>query len=135
MLKYRNKHLGELAHQLTISPRRLRVGQLEGIDRLLDLIKAEKSYPYDLVCFHITGHRPLKQNQKTSVGSEDLLADLASMADHISRKAAIPVAELSGTYDIHDTVAEGLGVSTKTIRRWRCRGLVGIRAVCVDGVS
>ncbi|MCH7526001.1 MAG: sigma-70 family RNA polymerase sigma factor [Planctomycetes bacterium] len=135
MLKYRNKHLGELAHQLTLSPRRLRNPQLEGIDRLLDLVDAKKSYPYDLVCFHITGHRPLKQNQKPPIAGQAMIADLPTMADHITRKAAIPVADLCGDYETHEVVAKRLGVSTKTIRRWRPRGLVGVRAVCEDGVS
>ncbi len=134
MFKYTNSDMAELAHQLTLSPRHLRVGQIEGIDRVLDLLDVEKCYPYDWVCFHITGRRPHKQNQKPPVSGSELVADLPMMAEHITRKGAPSVAELSGEYLTHDALSSQLEVSTKTVRRWRSRGLLGIRAVGDDGV-
>lgn len=135
MPKYKNSSLGELAHQLTLSPRRLRVKQIAGVDRLLDLVDVGKSYPYDLVCFHITGTRPLIQNQKNAIGGDQLVADLPTLAEHVTRKSAIPLADLPGEYNTHDEVSAALEVSTKTLRRWRARGLLGLRAVFDDGVS
>ena len=135
MPKYKNTSIGELAHQLTLSPRRLRVRQIAGVDRLLDLVDVEKSYPYDLVCFLITGTRPLKQNQKPAIGGAQLVADLPTLAEHVTRKSAIPLSDLPGDYSTHDAVSAELSVSTKTLRRWRGRGLLGIRAVFEDGVS
>lgn len=134
MFKYVNSDLGELAHQLTLSPRHLRVRQIEGIDRILDLVDSAKTYPYDWVCYHITGRRPLKQNQKPSISGVRLTTDLPTMAEHITRKRAPTLAELPGEYQTHEALSANLGVSTKTIRRWRCRGLLGLRAVCDDGV-
>jgi len=134
MFKYVNSDMAELAHQLTLSPRHLRVRQIEGIERVLDLLDADKSYPYDWVCFHITSRRPHKQNQKPSVSGSALVCDLPMMAEHITRKGAPFFADLSGKYLTHDALSSQLEVSTKTIRRWRSRGLLGIRAVGDDGM-
>lgn len=135
MFKYMNSDMAELGHQLTISPRHLRVRQIAGIDRVLELIDCRKSYPYDWVCFHITGRRPLKQNQKPPISGTQLTTDLPTIAEHITRKGAPSLSDLAGEYQTHDSVSADLGVSTKTIRRWRRRGLLGIRAVCDDGLA
>ncbi len=135
MLKYLNNDLGALAHQLARSPRHLRLKQLAGIDRLLDLVVLEKSYPYDLVCFHITGTQPQKPNQKPAIPTTQLLGDLPTMAEDITRKSAVPASSLKGQQHTLEALSAHLEVSTKTIRRWRNRGLLGIRATGGDGVS
>ena len=135
MFRYANSDMAELGHQLTISPRHLRRRQIEGIDRILDLIRTDKNYPYDWVCFHITGRRPHKPNQKSALSGGELTADLPTMAEHLTCKGAPSVADLAGRYRTHDALSAELEVSTKTIRRWRHRGLLGIRAVCDDGVA
>ncbi|MEE9294971.1 MAG: sigma-70 family RNA polymerase sigma factor [Phycisphaerae bacterium] len=134
-LRYANSDLGELALQLALSPRHLRQRQLEGIDRLLDMVVPAKSYPYDLICFHITGTRTLKQNDRPAAAASQLLADLPAMAEQITRRAAIPVGDLKGKHKTLDALSSELEVSSKTIRRWRSRGLLGIRAMGDDGVS
>ena len=131
-LKYLNAGLGELAMQLAMSPHHLRRRQLEGIDRLLDLADPKKSYPYDLVYFHITGTRPLNSTERPGVTGPQLLADLTAMAEQITRRAAIPASELKGEHKTLDALSSELEVSTKTIRRWRSRGLLGIRAIADD---
>ena len=55
MAKFYNNDMADLAHQLTISPRRLRVEQILGIERLYLLIDPDKAYPFDFVCHAITG--------------------------------------------------------------------------------
>jgi RNA polymerase primary sigma factor len=132
---YANSDMADLAHQLSIGPRHLRLGQFNGIDGLLELVDPEKSYPYDFVRFHITGLRPHKPNQRPSVGGEDLLTDLTTMAEHITRKAAIGIDDIDDTLTTQDDLASDLGVSKKTVRRWRSRGLLGLRVVCDDRVS
>ncbi len=63
MPNYKNADIAELAHQLTLSPRRLRLSQIAGAERLLELVERETAYPYDFVCFHLTGYRPLKPSK------------------------------------------------------------------------
>ncbi len=135
MYKYAINEIAELAHQLTISPTRLRISQLEGIERLLGMVQAEGSYPYELVCFHVTGYAPKNQEPRPTMVGRKLIPDLVTMAEHISRKAALPVTALTKEHKSQEELAEQLNVSGKTIRRWRNRGLMGVRVVFDDGVN
>ena len=135
MYKYVSSETGELAHQLTLSPARLRLSQLEGIEKLLGMVKPEASYPYELVCFHITGYRPRGNQPRPAIAGRKLIPDLVVMAEQISRKANIPVTALTEKYVLQEELGLQLGVSTKTIRRWRSRGLMGVRALFADGAS
>ena len=136
MTKFFNSDLADLAHQLERSPRRLRLEQIQGIERVLGLVEADKAYPYDFVCYHITKYR--KRGQPTTeyvVPGKALISDLVTMGETISRKAGLSVAELGEPYSTQQEVADELDVSTKTVRRWRDRGLLGIRVVYEDGVN
>ena len=135
MAKYLSSDIAQLAHQLTLAPRRLRLGQLEGIEKLLGMIEEGVPYPYDLICYTITGTRLRSREERGSIPAEALVPDLVTMADQLSRKAKLTAAELTEPFQLHEDLAEGLQVSTKTIRRWRRRGLTGLRAVFEDGVG
>ncbi len=136
MPKFFNSDMAELALQLTLSPRRLRMEQIRGIENLIGLIEPDRAYPFELVCYRITKYRK-RGPAKTgfSIPGKALISDLVAMAEVISRKAAIAVSELQEPHKTHQQVAEELDVSTKTIRRWRSRGLMGIRVVFEDGVN
>ncbi|HUU83024.1 MAG TPA: sigma-70 family RNA polymerase sigma factor [Phycisphaerae bacterium] len=135
MYKYASSDIGELAHQLTLAPARLRLGQLAGIENLLGMVKPEGSYPYELVCYHITGYKPRGKQPRPAISGRRLIPDLVVMAEHISRKGNIPVEALTERYVLQEELGRKLSVSTKTIRRWRSRGLMGVRAVFADGTN
>lgn len=135
MPKFFNQEVADLTQQLTRSPRRLRMEQVHGIDRLLGMIDQEKAYPFEFVCFHITKFRKREPSTGFSVPGKALVSDLVTMAEILTRQANVPVVELGEKYQTHEEVAQALGVSTKTIRRWRNRGLMGIRVVFEDGVN
>ena len=67
MFNYHSGDLAELAHQLTLAPRRLRLQQLDGIESLLGMVDPDTAYPYDLVCYTITGYHSRTPNQRASV--------------------------------------------------------------------
>ncbi|MCB9851013.1 MAG: sigma-70 family RNA polymerase sigma factor [Phycisphaerales bacterium] len=135
MPTFATKDLAELAHQLLLSPRQKRLSQIHGINTLLGLVDAEKSYPYDMVCFHITGYRNRRNSERPAIPGDKLVGDLVTLAEHITRKNAIPVAEVGEPVRGYEELASDLKVSTKTIRRWRKRGLMGFRVADTDGVS
>jgi RNA polymerase sigma factor (sigma-70 family) len=135
MPKFYNRDMADLAHQLTISPRRLRVEQIRGIEQLLALIDPERTYPFDFICYTITGFRKKRPTTSPSVPGKALTNDLVSLAEFITRKSSLSVSEIDEPTETHVDLAGQLDVSTKTIRRWRSRGLMGIRAVCDDGVN
>lgn len=135
MTNFFNRELAELAHQVSLSPRRLRVGQLDSVQTLLSAIEPKKAYPFEFVCFRITGYHKRGPSMGASIPGKALIADLVSLAEYVSRKANLDVSELHEAVLSQEQVADELKVSTKTIRRWRSRGLLGARAVCRDGVS
>jgi RNA polymerase primary sigma factor len=135
MPKFFNSDLADLAHQLTLSPRRLRVEQLRGIERLLATVEPSRAYPYEFVCFHITGYRKRGGTTGDSIPGKALISDLVTMGEVLSRKSRLTVSEIGEPVDSHLEVAQRLSVSTKTVRRWRNRGLMGLRAYCDDGVN
>jgi RNA polymerase sigma factor (sigma-70 family) len=136
MTKFFHNQLADLAMQLERSPRRLRLQQLQGVERLLALVESDRTYPFDFICFHITGYRKRgAPDAGPTLNGRSLIDDLVSLAEVISRKANLTVGELGGPYQTHEQVAVQLGVSTKTIRRWRSRGLMGLRVVFEDGVN
>jgi RNA polymerase primary sigma factor len=135
MATFASKDLAELAHQLLLSPRQKRLEQIQGIERLLGLVEADKSYPYDMVCFHITGYRNRRKSDRAAIPGDKLVGDLVALAEHITRKNAIPQDEVTEQLRGYEELASDLKVSTKTIRRWRKRGLMGFRVADADGVS
>jgi RNA polymerase primary sigma factor len=135
MAKFHHPTLAELTHQLTLSPRRLRVEQVHGIDRLLGVVEPSRSYPFEFVCFHITKYQKRGTGQGSNLSGKTLIGDLVTMAEVISRRANLAAAELGESLETHAELAKRLQVSTKTIRRWRGRGLMGVRVVFEDGVN
>ena len=132
---YFNADLEQLAHQLTLSPRRLRLKQIARIEDLLAVADPDRAYPYDWVCYHITKYRKRGEDTGPSIPGKALVSDLVRMVEQISRKANIALSEITEPHLSQEEVAAELSVSTKTIRRWRRWGLLGIRVVYEDGVS
>lgn len=135
MPKYFCPEISELTHQLTLSPRRLRVVQIQGIEKLLGMIERDRAYPYELVCFVITGFRKRGAASERLLAGKALTCDLMTMAEVLSRHARLKAAELAEEYKTHQEVADELKVSTKTVRRWRSLGLMGLRVDFADGVN
>ncbi|MFQ5590176.1 MAG: sigma-70 family RNA polymerase sigma factor [Phycisphaerae bacterium] len=136
MPKFFNSDMADLAHQLTLSPRRIRMEQIRGVEKLLDVIEPDRAYPFEYVCFAITRYRKRGRcGASASIPGKALIADLVTLAELISRKANLRPSELGDSYLTHQELADHLQVSTKTVRRWRNRGLLGLRVVFEDGVS
>lgn len=135
MPRFYNSDMADLAHQLTLSPRRLRMEQIRGIERLLGLVEHDRSYPFEFVCFHITAFHKRGRETSHSIPAKALVLDLVTMAEVVSRKANLLVSELGEEHLNHAQLADELHVSTKTVRRWRTHGLMGVRVLYPDGVN
>lgn len=135
MPKFYNKDMAELAHQLTYSPRRLRVKQIDGVETLLGLVEPDRAYPFEFICCRITGYQKRGPEISASIPGQALIGDLVTLAEVISRKAGLTTAEVGEPFQTHQELADELRVSTKTVRRWRDRGLMGLRLVFEDGVN
>jgi RNA polymerase sigma factor (sigma-70 family) len=108
-------------------PKRLRLRQLLAIEFLLSVVESEHSYPFEFVCHALTGYRPTGSDAGRLSSAVDLVSDLVTLAETLSGDADLCVDALSEPVFSVAELAQRLDVSTKTIFRWRRRGLVGWR--------
>ena len=127
MSAYRHPALKQLAdQQVRFVPPPRRLEQLQRAERLLAEVAGGKEYPYQYVCYRVTDYRP-DAYPDLLIGSEDLRNDLGLMiSDLAGSLPAIPVEEVPEPVLTLEQISEKLNVSTKTINRWRKRGLIGL---------
>ncbi len=126
--------IGELARQLLVSPQRHRLRQMEGAEYLVHLIEPKQSYPYDLIVYHITQYRRAKQaKEQPLLQGKPLISDLVQLIEDLSNSIDLSADQLGQAYWTLDQLGERLRISSKTIHRWRRRGLVSYRAKTRDG--
>jgi RNA polymerase sigma factor (sigma-70 family) len=112
--------------QVRFAPPARRMEQLARAERLLAEIDVQKKYPYQFVCFRITEFRPDTFPELLIAGEElrhDLGLFIARLAESIP---AIPVEEVQEPVLTLDEMSKRLNVTTKTLNRWRKRGLIGL---------
>lgn len=117
--------------QARYAPKERRLEQLEKAERLLGEIDQSKVYPYDYLCFRITGYRPEGWSALTLEGGE-VLRDLRLFVEDLSATIRLPVEQATEPVLTVDEVSRKFNVSTRTVNRWRRRGLVARRFV-IDG--
>jgi RNA polymerase primary sigma factor len=129
MEAYSSPQIELLAAQLLRGPRRLRLRQLLSIEFLLSVVEPGGQYPYDFVCHALTGYRSAKPEPAGArlLAADDLVPDLVALAEVLSGDADIPAGSLAAPAYTVAELAERFDVSTKTICRWRRRGLAGWR--------
>lgn len=133
MRKIKNPHLDQLLMQLHFTPEEKQRKELEAAEKLYSLIDETKQYPYDFVCFHITGYHPNQDINEQLLDGADLRSDLELFVAKLSGNLASPVVEAGQTVYTTEALAERFAVSTKTIRRWRKRGLLARKFIFADG--
>jgi len=134
MVAYTNKSMSDLAAELTAGLKRLRKGYIDAAEALLKTIDSAQEYPYDFVVYSLTGYRGGGGTApNVAMTGESLRADLLRLMIAICDSTTIRISD----YDepVHDTaaLARRFHVSTKTIQRWRRRGLPARRLVFADG--
>jgi RNA polymerase primary sigma factor/RNA polymerase sigma factor len=117
--------------QVRFAPRDRKLEQVENAERLLAEIESERSYPYEYVCFRVTGYRPGATPHLTMVG-EDVAHDLQRFIEDVSDAASLRVDEVGQPVYTVEELSKMFNVSTKTISRWRQQGLVS-RRLLFDG--
>jgi RNA polymerase primary sigma factor/RNA polymerase sigma factor len=114
--------------QIRFAPRAKKLQQVEAAERLISEIDPEKIYPYEYVCFRITGYRPEAAAQVKIQGG-DLLHDLRLLVEDLSDSADMSAENIGEQVLTVEELAKQFNVSTKTISRWRELGLVSRRLV------
>ncbi len=128
MSSFKNPAMKQLTdQQVRFAPPARRSDQLARAERLLDEIEPTRRYPYQFVCFRITDYRP-DSYRDLLIRGDDLKHDLYLFMDELARSMpALPVEQAPEPILTLEQISKRLNVSTKTISRWRERGLVGRR--------
>ena len=125
--EYRSQILKQLRdQQVRYAPREKKLEQVANAEDLLHEIDVEKTYPYELLCFRVTGYRP-ESTPHLTIAGEDLAHDLRLFIEDVSDAADVRVEEVGQPVYTVDDLSKMFNVSTKTISRWRQQGLVSRR--------
>jgi len=133
MRRISNENLAQLLLQLRFTPPAKRRKQLDSAEKLLAIVDKDKEYPFEFICFRITGFYPKAEPAQQVIKGSELAEDLAIFISKLSGQLASPAGEQDERVYIIEELAESLGVSTKTIERWRKRGLAARKFIFDDG--
>jgi len=124
----------QLLMELRFAPAGTKARQAEAAEGLLGLVKKDIEYPYEFVCYQITGYRPKgRAASNAMIRGDELIDDLRVFVRKLSAKAAQDaVSQGEKVYTVEELAAH-FGVSLRTIERWRKRGLGGRQFVFPDG--
>jgi RNA polymerase sigma factor (sigma-70 family) len=127
--------LKELTEQQTrYAPPARRQEQVARAEKLLGEIEPGKRYPYQYVCFRVTDYRS-DAHPDLLIPGADLRHDLTLFIRRVDRSIpAVPIEQAVEPVLTLEQVSKQFRVSTKTISRWRLRGLTA-RRVRVNGRS
>ncbi len=129
---YRIDTIGELARQLAFTPRDTRLAQLVAAEQLLLEIDPAKAYPADFIIFRVTGYHPRIVDASLFTGMA-LQHDLGRLTEEVSETLDLRADQTSQPVLDIDDVCQRFNVTSKTIQRWRRRGLGARRIIFADG--
>lgn len=135
MSDFRHAALKELTEQQTrYAPPARRQEQVARAEKLLAETDPGRVYPYQFVCFRLTDYRSDAYPDLLIPGG-DLKHDLALFIRRVDRSIpAVPIEQAVEPMLTLEEISKRFNVSSKTISRWRLRGLVA-RRVKVAGRS
>ena len=130
MKDYKHQALKELAdQQVRFAPPPRRLEQLKRAEQLLTEIDSTRDYPYQFLCFRVSDYRS-EAYPGLLIPGEDVIHDLGLWINELAVSLpAIPVEDVEEEVLTIDEISKKLNVTTKTINRWRKRGLIGIPVV------
>jgi len=125
--QFKTPALEELADQnVRFVPAPRRMQHVSRAERLLTEIKDETEYPYQYVCYRITEYRSDAYPELVIAG-QDLRQDLGALIARLAGSMpAVPIEDMGEQVLTLEEISKKLNVTTKTINRWRKRGLIGI---------
>jgi RNA polymerase primary sigma factor len=125
--RFRHPAMKQFADQQTrYAPRDRQLQQLARAEALLQQIDPRKNYPYQFVVFRVTEIRS-EMYPDLVVSGEDLAHDLREWIEEVSAAAAVDAKEAGEPVFTVEQLSKQYSISTKTVNRWRERGLVSRR--------
>ena len=126
--EYKSSVIQELRdQQIRFAPRQKKIDQAFRAEQLLTELDPDRTYTYEYVCFRVTDFRP--DGARETMPGKDLSHDLRLFIEDVTDAADIHVEEVPQTVYTVDELSTKFNVSSKTISRWRCQGLVSRRFI------
>src|ERR1700722_16476858 len=132
--KFRIDKIGELCRQMAFTPLEARAAQISAAEELLLEVDPAKAFPLDYIIYRITGYHPKLAEQPLLTGLA-LQHDLGLLIEQVSQTLGLRTAAWPEPVLIIDDVTERFNVTSKTIQRWRRKGLPARRFIFTDGKS
>jgi len=127
MSHYKNPAIRQLKdQQVRYAPRDVRLEQIDRTEKFLDGMDLSREYRYQELCRSITDFKP-EMYPDLVVSGEDAAHDLRLFIEDLSDSADIQAESLLEQVLTVEDVSKRFKVSTKTVDRWRNRGLVSRR--------
>src|SRR5687767_8573098 len=114
------------------TPHDARAAQLAAAEELLHGLDPAKAYPLDFLIYRITGYRPKTVGEDLLTGIA-LQHDLGLLVESVSDSLNVRTDALAEPVLMIEDVGERFNVTSKTIQRWRRKGLPARRFVFGDG--
>ena len=132
MPAFRSEILEELTRQITFAPPEMRRRQMLRAEDLYWQVDPERAYPFAFIVYRITEFRPETDVDTTLVGRA-VRDDLLLLVERVSASLSDRIADMAPPPLTLVEAAAHLGVSEKTIHRYRRAGLFGRRMISPDG--
>src|SRR3954469_24954853 len=117
---------------MAFAPQEVRGQQIAAAEDLLYLIDPAKAYPIEFVIYKITGYRPRGAGRELLTGLA-LQHDLGLLIEQVSVTLEMHTRSLTEPVLCIEDVCERFNVTSKTIQRWRRKGLAARRFIYNDG--
>lgn len=118
--------------QVRFATREVKIEQVERAENLLNEIDPDRTYSYEYLRYRITDYRPETEGIGDTMSGDEAHHDLRLFVEDVSEAANLKAEEAGEPILTIDDLSEMFNVSTKTISRWRNKGLVSRRFI-VDG--
>jgi RNA polymerase primary sigma factor len=127
MSRYHNPAMKQLTdQQVRYAPVDVRVEQVDKAEQLLLELNPDQQYRYQDLCQRITDFRP-SMYPDLIVDGKDAIHDLGLFVEDMSASTSLTAEQAGEPVLTVDDLSQKFNVSTKTVDRWRKRGLVGRR--------
>lgn len=130
--KYRIDSIAALARQMEFAPHDKRAAQIANAEELLHAIDPAKAYPIEFVVFRVTGFRRKTAGEVLLTGIA-LQHDLGLLIERVSDTLDVRTNSVAEPVLTIENVSERFNVTSKTIQRWRRKGLPARRFLFPDG--
>ena len=133
MRQIQNDLLRQFFEGLRFAPLAQKEKELTRAEALLEIVEPDKEYPFEFVCFRIAGFRPRSDDSAHIVRGGDLIEALNVFIAMVNRQTAPGISTRTEKVYTVRQLALRFDVSSKTIHRWRAKGLRSRLFVFEDG--